>query len=138
MCPGPPLKRVLHQNTHHGWESGEGWSNPKSQPGQKERSEADRVTEGHHGGSAGPVSTHRSGVGLTGSSQTVFYAEVTDAQRGGPGGGLVDEGELIEVVHLPLDSAQAFVNNMDVPKTLGVIFGISWFLGQIAPRLGLQ
>ncbi|XP_027802490.1 uridine diphosphate glucose pyrophosphatase NUDT14 isoform X1 [Marmota flaviventris] len=84
------------------------------------------------------VATYRSGVGLTGSSQTMFYAEVTDAQRGGPGGGLVEEGELIEVVHLPLDSAQAFVDNVDIPKTLGVIFGISWFLSQVAPRLNLQ
>ncbi|MBZ3888627.1 Uridine diphosphate glucose pyrophosphatase [Sciurus carolinensis] len=84
------------------------------------------------------VTTYRSGVGLTGSSQTMFYAEVTDAQRGGPGGGLAEEGELIEVVHLPLDSAQAFVDNVDIPKTLGVVFGISWFLSQVAPRLGLQ
>ncbi|XP_015351885.1 uridine diphosphate glucose pyrophosphatase NUDT14 isoform X2 [Marmota marmota marmota] len=35
-------------------------------------------------------------------------------------------------------SAQAFVDNMDIPKTLGVIFGISWFLSQVAPRLNLQ
>ncbi|XP_014447725.1 uridine diphosphate glucose pyrophosphatase isoform X1 [Tupaia chinensis] len=83
------------------------------------------------------VSTYRSGVGLTGSMQTMFYAEVTDAQRSGPGGGLAEEGELIEVVHLPLGAAQAFADNPDVPKTLGVIFGISWFLNQVAPGLGL-
>ncbi|XP_062051179.1 uridine diphosphate glucose pyrophosphatase NUDT14 [Lepus europaeus] len=79
------------------------------------------------------VATYRSGVGLTGSCQTMFYAEVTDAQRSGPGGGLADEGELIEVVHLPLEGAQAFVDDPDIPKTLGVIFGISWFLGHVAP-----
>ncbi|KAM5272699.1 uridine diphosphate glucose pyrophosphatase NUDT14 isoform 2-T2 [Ctenodactylus gundi] len=84
------------------------------------------------------VATYRSGVGLTGSRQTMFYAEVMDTQRGGPGGGLAAEGELIEVVHLPLDGAQAFADNPDVPKTLGVIFGISWFLSQVAPGLGLQ
>ncbi|EHB01407.1 Uridine diphosphate glucose pyrophosphatase [Heterocephalus glaber] len=83
------------------------------------------------------VATYRSGVGLTGSSQTMFYAEVTDAQRGGPGGGLAEEGELIEVVHLPLDGAQAFADDPDIPKTLGVIFGISWFLSQVAPSLSL-
>lgn len=88
-------------------------------------------------GSACAVSTHRAGVGLTGSSQTMFYAEVTDAQRGGPGGGLAEEGELIEVVHLPLGGAQAFSDNPDVPKTLGVIFGISWFLHCVGPGLGL-
>ncbi|XP_065728770.1 uridine diphosphate glucose pyrophosphatase NUDT14 [Phocoena phocoena] len=84
------------------------------------------------------VATYKSGVGLTGSSQTMFYAEVTDAQQGGPGGGLAEEGELIEVVHLPLDGAQAFADDPDVPKTLGVIFGISWFLSHVAPGLGPQ
>lgn len=88
--------------------------------------------------SAHAVSTCRSGVGLTSSSQTMFYAEVTDAHRGGPGGGLAEEGELIEVVHLPLDSARAFVDDPDVPKTLGVIFGISWFFSCVAPGLGPQ
>lgn len=67
----------------------------------------------------------------------MFYAEVTDTQRGGPGGGLAEEGELIEVVHLPLDGAQAFADDPSIPKTLGVIFGISWFLSHVAPGLGL-
>ncbi|XP_007986224.2 uridine diphosphate glucose pyrophosphatase NUDT14 isoform X4 [Chlorocebus sabaeus] len=84
------------------------------------------------------VATYWSGVGLTGSRQTMFYAEVTDAQRSGPGGGLAEEGELIEVVHLPLEGAQAFADNPDIPKTLGVIFGVSWFLSQVAPNLDLQ
>jgi UDP-sugar diphosphatase len=68
----------------------------------------------------------------------MFYAEVTDAQRSGTGGGLAEEGELIEVVHLPLDGAQAFADNSDVPKTLGVIFAISWFFSQVAPCLDLH
>uniref|UniRef100_A0A2K5YWB6 Nudix hydrolase domain-containing protein n=1 Tax=Mandrillus leucophaeus TaxID=9568 RepID=A0A2K5YWB6_MANLE len=100
-----------------------------------------RVVEGpggQQGDSADPVSTRRSGVGLTGSRQTMFYTEVTDAQRSGPGGGLAEEGELIEVVHLPLEGAQAFADNPDIPKTLGVIFGVSWFLSQVAPNLDLQ
>lgn len=68
----------------------------------------------------------------------MFYAEVTDGHRAGPGGSLAEEGELIEVVHLPLDGAQAFADNPDVPKTLGVIFGISWFLSCVAPGVGPQ
>eukprot|EP00069_Balaena_mysticetus_P004463 bmy_17372T0 len=86
---------------------------------------------------ADAVSTRRSGVGVTGSSQTTLYAGVTDAQRGaqagGPGG-----GEHPEAVHLPLDGARAFADDPDVPKTLGVIFGISWFLSRVAPGLGPQ
>uniref|UniRef100_A0A8C3W2N9 Uridine diphosphate glucose pyrophosphatase NUDT14 n=1 Tax=Catagonus wagneri TaxID=51154 RepID=A0A8C3W2N9_9CETA len=84
------------------------------------------------------VATYKSGLGLTGSTQTMFYAEVTDAQRAGPGGGLAEEGELIEALHLPLDGTQAFAGDPDVPKTLGVIFGISWFLSCVAPGLGLR
>ncbi|XP_037357937.1 uridine diphosphate glucose pyrophosphatase NUDT14 [Talpa occidentalis] len=84
------------------------------------------------------VASYRAGVGLTGSSQTLFYAEVTDAQRGGPGGGLAQEGELIEVLHLPLGAAQAFSDDPEVPKTLGVIFGITWFFSHVAPDLDPQ
>ncbi|XP_045864916.1 uridine diphosphate glucose pyrophosphatase NUDT14 isoform X2 [Meles meles] len=84
------------------------------------------------------VATYKSGVGLTGSSQTMFYAEVTDAQRDGPGGGLAEEGELIEVVHLPLEGARSFAEDPDVPKTLSVIFGISWFFSCVAPGLHPQ
>lgn len=89
-------------------------------------------------GSVEAISTCRSGVGLTGSSQTMFYAEVTDAQRDGPGGGLAEEGELIEVVHLPLEGARSFAEDPDVPKTLSVIFGISWFFSCVAPGLHPQ
>ncbi|XP_038192983.1 uridine diphosphate glucose pyrophosphatase NUDT14 isoform X2 [Arvicola amphibius] len=84
------------------------------------------------------IATYMSGVGLTSSRQTMFYAEVTDAQRSGPGGGLAEEGELIEVVHLNLDDAQAFADNPNIPKTLGVIFAISWFFSQVVPHLSLQ
>lgn len=96
------------------------------------------VWQDQTGVSAFPVLPDRAGVGLTGSRQTMFYAEVTDAQREGPGGGVAEEGELIEVVHLSLDDAQAFADNPDIPKTLGVIFAISWFFGQVVPRLTLQ
>lgn len=96
------------------------------------------VWQGHTGLSAVPVLPDRSGVGLTSSRQTMFYAEVTDAQRGGPGGGLAEEGELIEVIHLNLDDAQAFADNPDIPKTLGVIYAISWFFSQVVPHLSLQ
>ncbi|XP_055969696.1 uridine diphosphate glucose pyrophosphatase NUDT14 [Sorex fumeus] len=84
------------------------------------------------------VTTYKAGVGLTCSNQAMFYAEVTDAQRTGLGGGLAEEGELIEVFHLPLDGAQAFADDPAVPKTLGVIFGISWFLSHVAPDLRPQ
>lgn len=115
---------------------GASWSPARRRAGWRR---AERAVEGEASTAPQQTLSHpRSGVGLTGSSQTMFYAEVTDAHRGGPGGGLAEEGELIEVVHLPLDGAQAFADNLDVPKTLGVIFGISWFLSCVAPGLGPQ
>lgn len=61
--------------------------------------------------------------------------QVTDAQCGGPGGGLAEKRELTEVVHLTLNGTQAFVEDLDVPKTLGIVSGISSFLSDGAPEV---
>ncbi|XP_054683740.1 uridine diphosphate glucose pyrophosphatase NUDT14 isoform X4 [Grus americana] len=80
--------------------------------------------------------THdRSGVGVTGSRQTLFYAEVTDQMRTGEGGGQPEEGELIEVVEVPLEDAMKFAYDETLPKTMGVIFSFMWFQNNIAPKL---
>ncbi|XP_069494301.1 uridine diphosphate glucose pyrophosphatase NUDT14 isoform X2 [Ambystoma mexicanum] len=81
------------------------------------------------------VSSYRSGVGVTGSKQTMFYAEVTDAMKTEKGGGTVEEGELIEVVEIPLEESVKFSYNEDFPKTMGVLFGFIWFHNNIAPHL---
>uniref|UniRef100_A0A8C4VLW6 Nudix hydrolase 14 n=1 Tax=Gopherus evgoodei TaxID=1825980 RepID=A0A8C4VLW6_9SAUR len=80
--------------------------------------------------------THdRSGVGVTGSKQTLFYAEVTDQMKTGEGGGQPEEGELIEVVEVPLQDSMKFAFDEHFPKTMGIIFSFMWFQSNVALKL---
>ncbi|XP_053883691.1 uridine diphosphate glucose pyrophosphatase NUDT14 isoform X1 [Malaclemys terrapin pileata] len=81
------------------------------------------------------ITSYRSGVGVTGSKQTLFYAEVTDQMKTGEGGGQPEEGELIEVVEVPLQDSMKFAFDEHFPKTMGVIFSFMWFQSNVA--LGL-
>ncbi|KAF4519192.1 hypothetical protein B566_EDAN013485 [Ephemera danica] len=69
----------------------------------------------------------RSGIGITGDKQTVFYAEVTDDMKTSKGGGNEEEGELIEVVELPLTQAKAYITQKDVCSPGGFLFALHWF-----------
>ncbi|XP_069771850.1 uridine diphosphate glucose pyrophosphatase NUDT14 isoform X2 [Narcine bancroftii] len=81
------------------------------------------------------ITSYRSGVGVTGSKHTMFYVEVSDDMHVGTDGGIPEEGELIEVVHIPLKDWQTFVFNECIPKTAGVNFAFMWFHDRIIPRL---
>ncbi|XP_060117892.1 uridine diphosphate glucose pyrophosphatase NUDT14 isoform X2 [Heteronotia binoei] len=81
------------------------------------------------------ITSYRSGVGVTGSKQTLFYVEVTDEMKTGKGGGQPEEGELIEVVEIPLRDSMSFAFDETFPKTMGVMFCIMWFQSNIAPNL---
>lgn len=72
---------------------------------------------------------------MTGSRQTLFYAEVNDQMRTSGGGGQPEEGELIEVVEIPLEESMKFAYDEIFPKTMGVIFSFMWFHNNIAPKL---
>ncbi|TSK58059.1 Uridine diphosphate glucose pyrophosphatase [Bagarius yarrelli] len=80
------------------------------------------------------ITSYRSGVGVTGAKQTMFYAEVSEENRVGDGGGQPEEGELIEVVKVPLHEAMTFAYNESIPKTMGVIFSFMWFHSNMAPK----
>ncbi|KAG9282804.1 uridine diphosphate glucose pyrophosphatase [Astyanax mexicanus] len=80
------------------------------------------------------ITSYRSGVGVTGSKQTMFYAEVSDENRVGEGGGKPQEGELIEVVKVPLHEAMTFAFDESIPKTMGVIFSFIWFHNNMSPK----
>ncbi|XP_066550499.1 uridine diphosphate glucose pyrophosphatase NUDT14 isoform X1 [Amia ocellicauda] len=80
------------------------------------------------------ITTYRSGVGVTGSKQTMFYAEVSDENCVGEGGGEPQEGELIEVVKVPLHESMNFAYDESIPKTMGVIFSFVWFHGNMSPK----
>ncbi|XP_047429061.1 uridine diphosphate glucose pyrophosphatase NUDT14 [Mugil cephalus] len=80
------------------------------------------------------ITSYRSGVGVTGSKQTMFYAEVSDDNCVSAGGGEPREGELIEVVKVPLHEAMTFAYNERIPKTMGVIFSFIWFHNNMSPK----
>ncbi|XP_041132650.1 uridine diphosphate glucose pyrophosphatase NUDT14-like isoform X2 [Polyodon spathula] len=80
------------------------------------------------------ITSYRSGVGVTGSKQTMFYAEVSDDNCVGEGGGEPQEGELIEVVKVPLPESMNFAFDESLPKTMGVLFSFMWFHSNMAPK----
>ena len=65
----------------------------------------------------------RCGVGTEGTLQTLFYAEVTDQMRVNSGGGLVEEGEIIEVAELPRKDTMTIMMDESVTKPVGMMFG---------------
>ncbi|XP_063003733.1 uridine diphosphate glucose pyrophosphatase NUDT14 [Elgaria multicarinata webbii] len=81
------------------------------------------------------ITSYRSGVGVTGSKQTLFYTEVTDEMKVSEGGGRPEEGELIEVVEIPLQDSINFAFDETVTKTTGIIASFMWFQTNMAPKL---
>ena len=66
-------------------------------------------------------------MGLSGTQQHMYYCEVTDAGRTGPGGGCPEEGELIDVVEVAVKDAMTFAFDDTKPKPVGVIAAIMWY-----------
>ncbi|KAG1685230.1 Transmembrane emp24 domain-containing protein 10 [Nymphon striatum] len=62
------------------------------------------------------VSSYRSGVGIIGSIQTLFYAEVTDDMKINDGGGNLLEGELIDVVELTIEETKDMMNDEKIKQ----------------------
>ena len=48
--------------------------------------------------------------------------------RVGQGGGNPDEGELIEVVEIPVNEILAFVMDESIEKPVGLLFGVTWYM----------
>ncbi|XP_042223640.1 uridine diphosphate glucose pyrophosphatase NUDT14-like isoform X2 [Homarus americanus] len=80
------------------------------------------------------VITYRSGVGVSGDRQTMFYVEVTDSMKVSDGGGVAEEGEMIEVVELSMAELQVFIKQSEVNCPGGLLFGLMWFLQHKAPK----
>ncbi|XP_034255682.1 uridine diphosphate glucose pyrophosphatase NUDT14-like [Thrips palmi] len=78
--------------------------------------------------------TARAGVSTEGTHQTFFYVEVTDSMKVNQGGGLVDEGEVIEVVEMSIPEVQAYAEDTDNMSPPGFLFGLLWFLKNKLPK----
>ncbi|KAK4299921.1 hypothetical protein Pmani_027843 [Petrolisthes manimaculis] len=80
------------------------------------------------------IKTFRAGVGVSGDRQNLFYVEVDDKMKVTQGGGLAEEGEMIDVVEISVDEVRAMVNGPEeVTSPAGLLFGLSWFLQHKAP-----
>ncbi|XP_041351539.1 uridine diphosphate glucose pyrophosphatase NUDT14-like isoform X2 [Gigantopelta aegis] len=73
------------------------------------------------------VTSYRSGVGTAGALQTLFYVEVTDAMRVSSGGGVAEEGEMIDVVEIPVSEGRSLIMNESVVKPIHLMFALMWF-----------
>lgn len=75
----------------------------------------------------------RSGVGSSGAKQTMYYCEVTDADKAHGGGGVDDE--IIEVVELSLDEGRRMVQQGAVNNSPpSCLMGLLWFFANKAPK----
>eukprot|EP00096_Caligus_rogercresseyi_P000819 TRINITY_DN11351_c0_g1_i1.p1 TRINITY_DN11351_c0_g1~~TRINITY_DN11351_c0_g1_i1.p1 ORF type:complete len:213 (-),score=32.58 TRINITY_DN11351_c0_g1_i1:21-659(-) len=74
-----------------------------------------------------------SSVGLTGGHTTLFYTEVSEADRVSKGGGRSDEGELIEVKEISLSELKLLlhagtVDGVTMSSPINVAFAYYWFM----------
>jgi UDP-sugar diphosphatase len=68
--------------------------------------------------------TFYTGVGFSGSKQTLFFAQIDESMRKNSGGGIHDEQ--IEIVYLPISQAKEFMYDDSKPKTGVTMFAIMW------------
>lgn len=73
------------------------------------------------------VCSYHSSVGVSGTVQWLYYAEVSDSMLEAEGGGNEGEGEMIEVVHLPVEESLEFVFDASRPKPTSLCFAILWW-----------
>ncbi len=71
------------------------------------------------------ITSFYTSVGFAGSKQTLYYAEVNESMKVSEGGGV--DGELIEVIILPVEEARAFIYDESIVKTPGLIFAFMWY-----------
>lgn len=72
------------------------------------------------------IASFQSAVGISGSRQTIFAAEVDDSKLSKSGGGLVNHGEVIEVVALPVEQVESFIADEKLGKSSGLMFALIW------------
>jgi len=71
------------------------------------------------------ISTFYTSVGISGTHQTLYYAEINESMQRDEGGGLEEED--IEVIYIPTSQAKKFMFDESYQKTTGVMLSIYWF-----------
>lgn len=76
-----------------------------------------------------PVQSVLGGVGTSGERMFLYYAEVTDNMKvDGAGGGLAEEGELIEVAEVSVPEVKKLMKSSKVNIPTFTMYGLYWFL----------
>ena len=76
------------------------------------------------------VQTFRSSIGTGGARMSLFYAQVSEDDRISSGGGLSEEGEMIEVVELTLEEVKDLLRQDCVNCPTFTLYGLQWFLNK--------
>ena len=71
------------------------------------------------------INSFYSNVGVSGTQQTMYYAQCDDSMKVNDGGGLHDED--IEVIYIPIEDAKAFMFDEKYQKTTGLLMAMYWF-----------
>jgi len=71
------------------------------------------------------ITSFYTSVGFAGSEQTLYFAEVDDRMKVSNGGGV--DGEVIEVIELPIINAKEMMYDDSIAKTTGLAFAFMWF-----------
>jgi UDP-sugar diphosphatase len=71
------------------------------------------------------VTSFHTSVGFAGSKQTLYYAEVDEKMKISEGGGI--DGEVIEVIKLPVSELERFIFDEKIAKTPGLMFAFMWW-----------
>lgn len=74
------------------------------------------------------VTSFRNGVAVSASLHTLFFATVTEQQHVATGGGCADEGELIELVEIPVANCESTMMDESIARSPVSLFAVLWFL----------
>ena len=74
------------------------------------------------------IVTFPAGVGSSVGTQTLFSVEVVDTDRMGEGGGLLEEGEMINVVEMTVKEVEEYLAKETVNSPVGFLYGVTWYL----------
>ncbi len=75
------------------------------------------------------ITSFHTSVGFAGSKQMLYYVEVDEGMKVSAGGGV--DGEMIEVIHLPISKAKALIYDETIAKTPGLMFAFMWWFDKI-------
>ncbi len=75
------------------------------------------------------ITSFYTSVGHSGSRQILYYAELDDSMKIGPGGGVEGE-ENIEVLELDRNEARSLMEDESIARTPGLLYALCWWFSR--------